>query len=555
MYFILVVLTENLLSVFILNDNEKIERILRRLLAIYSRYIKRIKLKYFFQYYRNIILSKYIKKQEFNKAIKAKKIKYISKNNKLRNINNNRFRTINIPSQYSHIMNCSEPIILKPSNNNIAFLMTPCYIVENEDSNDRNIVDNICKIPNNMINNNYLTSRHKDKTSNEEQKSNDMEEIFEDIFYNSNHNNNKANKYKKKYNNIKKLSFPFNKSEIFNSNFDNTSIRNKGIKRKKINRIISTDRIKSNKNRYNFLFDNNILNDENFNTNNKTNNLCLCEYDYINNSKKKEKNKNKPCNLGEKNLVLFNKDNCKKNINKTNREIFSYLYNNNYLNNLRKIDNENIKKNEKFNVRRNIFGIDTEKKQNKTYRIFERKDKNNTNNDTNDSSNYIFHHSVNNNKKSPYYKIIKNKILTSKNLPLKGENKNSNDIIRKEMKKNNKASSLNNYSINSNSQSNNPNLNHVSTNCSIGPFNKDNKKLIKKKTKEPSKNKYNQNESNNKDEFLNENNSNRTSLQSLSDSKILELASHYVEDDSTSENHQMNNIIFNKKKQIFKKAN
>ena len=555
MYFILVVLTENLLSVFILNDNEKIERILRRLLAIYSRYIKRIKLKYFFQYYRNIILSKYIKKQEFNKAIKAKKIKYISKNNKLRNINNNLFRTINIPSQYSHIMNCSEPIILKPSNNNIAFLMTPCYIVENEDPNDRNIVDNICKIPNNMINNNYLTSRHKDKTSNEEQKSNDMEEIFEDIFYNSNHNNNKANKYKKKYNNIKKLSFPFNKSEIFNSNFDNTSKRNKGIKRKKINRIISTDRIKSNKNRYNYLFDNNILNDENFNTNNKTNNLCLCEYDYINNSKKKEKNKNKPCNLGEKNLVLFNKDNCKKNINKTNREIFSYLYNNNYLNNLRKIDNENIKKNEKFNVRRNIFGINTEKKQNKTYRIFERKDKNNTNNDTNDSSNYIFHQSVNNNKKSPYYKIIKNKILTSKNLPLKGENKNSNDIIRKEMKKNNKASSLNNYSINSNSQSNNHNLNHVSTNCSIGPFNKDNKKLIKKKTKESSKNKYNQNESKNKDEFLNENNSNRTSLQSLSDSKILELASHYVEDDSTSENHQMNNIIFNKKKQIFKKAN
>ena len=69
MYFILVVLTENLLSVFILNDNEKIERILRRLLAIYSRYIKRIKLKYFFQYYRNIILSKYIKKQEFNKEL------------------------------------------------------------------------------------------------------------------------------------------------------------------------------------------------------------------------------------------------------------------------------------------------------------------------------------------------------------------------------------------------------------------------------------------------------------------------------------------------------
>ena len=57
---------------------------------------------------------------------KRKRIQYqkYSKNNKLENLNNNNsnFRTINTPSQYSYIMNCSEPIIIRPSNNNLAFL-------------------------------------------------------------------------------------------------------------------------------------------------------------------------------------------------------------------------------------------------------------------------------------------------------------------------------------------------------------------------------------------------------------------------------------------------
>ena len=42
-------------------------------------------------------------------------------------------------------------------------------------------------------------------------------------------------------------------------------------------------------------------------------------------------------------------------------------------------------------------------------------------------------------------------------------------------------------------------------------------------------------------------------LQSLSDSKMLELADHYINDDNNSvENYQMNNIIFNKKKHYIK---
>ena len=53
------------------------------------------------------------------------------------------------------------------------------------------------------------------------------------------------------------------------------------------------------------------------------------------------------------------------------------------------------------------------------------------------------------------------------------------------------------------------------------------------------------------------NNSNRVSLQSLSDSKMMELAGHYGHglggDESSSDNYQMNNVIYNKK-QYFKNS-
>ena len=38
------------------------------------------------------------------------------------------------------------------------------------------------------------------------------------------------------------------------------------------------------------------------------------------------------------------------------------------------------------------------------------------------------------------------------------------------------------------------------------------------------------------------------SLQSLSDSKMLELANHYLSEEDSVEKYQMNNIIYNKKK-------
>ena len=120
----------------------KITRLLRRLLAIYSRSIKRLKLKYFLRYYNNAVFSDYIQYQKLKNMFKKKKIQYHqkSKNNKYKNINNNlNFKTMITPSQYSYMMNCSEPIIIRPSDKNLAFLMTPCFIMDNDDINLRNI--------------------------------------------------------------------------------------------------------------------------------------------------------------------------------------------------------------------------------------------------------------------------------------------------------------------------------------------------------------------------------------------------------------------------------
>ena len=109
-------------------------------------------------------------------------------------------------------------------------------------------------------------------------------------------------------------------------------------------------------------------------------------------------------------------------------------------------------------------------------------------------------------------------------------------------------------SNNSNSQSNNQNINHISTNYSIRTFNKDNQKIIKKKREDNKENRNIQNELRPKNQIIqdniekNTNTSNRISLQSLSDSKMMELAGHYGYEDSSSENYQMNNIIHNKKK-------
>ena len=502
------------------------------------------------QYYNNIIFSDYLKYQKLNNMFKSKRIQYKShsKNNKLKNFeNSNNFRTINTPSQYSYIMNSSEPIILRPSDNKMAFLMTPCYIVDSQDIKNSSIFEYGNKLSNNIINKCYLTSRHKIGNLKQEYRRNNKDYIFDTVYFNdmSNNTDKNINKTYKKNNNFKKIDFPMYKYEIFNQN-KRRNIDNK--------RGFSTDRFKSIKKR-----NNDESEEEDFYYNNKKYNLYLREDNSIDYSKKKifHKNKNKSCVLSEINSGLTNRRNEQRNNNKINREIFSHLYNNNYLNNLRKVDNYKKEKGKNNDNKkdRNKIGLTTERRQNKNYRIFEKKENKNPNTYYNDSHEYIFQNSISNNKKSPYNKIIKNSIISGSNFSLNDEihkNKNVNGN-----KKISKKSSTNN----SNSQSNNQNLNHSSTTFSIGPGNKENLRIIKNKKIDKARyNPNNKNESSTKNELIQDNQdknttiSNRISLQSLSDSKMMELAAHYGYEDSSSENYQMNNIIHNKRK-FFKKNN
>ena len=542
---------------------------MRRLLAIYSRSLKRIKLKYFLQYYNKAILLNYIKYQKLNNMFKKKNIKYQnhSKNNNS-NTNNNNFKTINIPSQYSYMMNCSEQIILRPANKNMAFLMAPCYIVDNQDINNRNIREYSNKNRNDAIYSNYLTSRNRVETLRQEDNGN-INKIFENIFNsfldNNCEKNNKKNK-RKSYN-FKKIWFPSNKSEVYNSKNENR-IKKKAGSIKKYNEVrktISTERLKNNKEKYNYFFSDKFFN-EDLGLGHEKNNLCLGDC-FVNNSKKKivPKNKNRSCILNEINSdILNNKDSKdkkdKKYSNKINRQIFSYLYNNNYLNNLKKVDNKKIDNEKKINKKSNILGIDIERKQNKNYRIFDKQEKQNSNNLISNSHDYISYHGMRSNKKYPYKKLIKNRILPTNNFSyMNSSDKNKNIIFGKGMKKISKTSSLYNNSNNSNSQTNNQNLNHTSTNYSLNPFSKDIQKINKNKKEENTKKQNLKFESGPKEEFFKDNaekftnNTNRISLQSISDSKMMELAGYYGYEDSSSENYQMNNIIHNKKK--FSKKN
>ena len=231
------------------------------------------------------------------------------------------------------------------------------------------------------------------------------------------------------------------------------------------------------------------------------------------------------------------------------------------MNNLRKRDNDKFEKNQNNIKKRNIFGINTERRQIKNYKIFERKDDQNLRGYINDSHDYIMHHSINNNGKTPFNKLIKNDIFSASNFSVNDSvDKNKNIIIGKGVKKKSKTSPLNNYSNISNSQSNNQNLNHTSTTFSIGQGKKENLKISQNKNKEKKKNDKNYQYESGKNEIFRDNQeknttiSNRISLQSLNDSKMMELASHYCYEDSSSENYQMNNIIHHKKK-FLKKNN
>ena len=99
-------MADNLLSLFVVNDNKKITKLLHKLIAIYSRSIRRIKLKYLLRYYENVAFANYIKYKKLNNMFKKKAVKYNNSfNSKNKGLNNNEL--LNSPAKNAYILNRS----------------------------------------------------------------------------------------------------------------------------------------------------------------------------------------------------------------------------------------------------------------------------------------------------------------------------------------------------------------------------------------------------------------------------------------------------------------
>ena len=519
-------------------------------------------------------------------------------------------------NSYSYLLNKSEPLYFTPqiNNRNIAYLMTPCYIVDNDEINNKNIKEYNKKYGKDIINGYYLSKPNKEKIFYRTKSTDGLNN--NDPFFNlymknvKNDNNNKRNKNNDKYSSINKIKYPYKKNFfVFDKDINPIERDNKYINIKR--RPISSD--KKNKrqnrlnndfdyeqfpryidtNRKNYFFDKynkkkqkqnqndiNISNENDFTLGHENKNIKII-------TRNKSNNLNHFQESGEFNPFNYNNNYQNQNIN---REILNQLYENNFMGNKKKqnfqIHTNNNKSNDKYknknknnnniiNSKNNVIGLNTERKNNKKYSIFENY-KFNTNG-INKSRDYLLPIKQNNNE-MPYNKIFNKDIFSSSNFSLINSQKEKGKIpFNKDNKKINSSTSMNNNSHNSNSQSNNIGVNHISTNYSIGPgghsyysSNKDSKKLVDNST--------NNNKNNSKIENIRSNNikppihleispgivdeyyrdsigkksnssSNRISMQSLNDSKMWELAGHYgLGDESSSDNYQMSTVIHNKKK-------
>ena len=575
------------MTVFISKDNKKIIRLLTKLLVIYSRSIRRIKLKYFFRYYKNVILLKYLKYKELNSNSKKSNLIFNKSfsNSKNTTISTNH-ESLNI-APYSYSLSKSQPFIFSPLLNkkNIAFLMTPCYFLDSDEINYKNTN----KVKNDFpIKENYLSSPKKKKifyrTNSEASNNNPFYITFMNDSKRKNFYTNKNTGKDSERNNI--YYPPEDQNSLFNRKLNH--LQNTGNKAIKIIRPISSE----NYNKKRILFDRDSV--EKYLNKNKDNSNY-----YGNKIKKKgalntidndlftleeEKNslkRNKSNNLlkiNNRNLI-FPKNNKKKSKRSNfNREILNHLYNNNYMKpNLRKqeldIENNNNKNsnNDNKKKKKNLLLINTERKKKNNYPIF---NKNSEIGKVNKKArDYLFPNNQSN-YEDPYNKLFKKNMMTISSNYFKINSKTKNSFFGLEPNKVNKSTSMVNNSNNSNTQSINAGINRVSTNYTIGPYGqliKDQNKIIDNKSSDNKKSSYNNNEnkkkinnsksqmplkiSSNINDYYrksfsrkSDSNSNRISLQSLNDSKMLELAGHYGnEEDSSSDNYKMNTIIHYKK--------
>ena len=554
------------------------------MLAIYSRSIKRIKLKYFFRYYENVILKDYLNYQKLCNMFKKNTIKYQNSYSHLKNkTSNNQSLFRSNQNSYS---NLSEPMILTPQiNRNMAYLMTPCYLIDDDNLNNSFINEYNKKYNKNNIEYNssspekhkilYRTNssdflkhfkpfnntsknisnpKKKDYLYKKYDKYYDKSKLYyplekyDNYYYNDIKNESK----KGKYNNIKRPFFPGNN----NINLTRTKL----IDRELFPKYLNTNK----SNNYFDKYNNNNTNNEILTRN--SNDFTLGSDLNKGKTLKKNKSYNEIQNQNKKkNPFFYKKNNQDQNINK---EILNHLYENNFLNNNKSKKAKSFGKKNTYNnvldddnqTNKHLKLLNAELRPNIEYSIFGNP---NNHNNKNKSNKDLF---PNNKFENSFNKPFNKDIISKFNYSL---NSAKNKIpYNKESKKGNSSVSLNNNSNHSNSQSNNAGVNPVSTNYSIpgGHSHYSSQRDNPKKLNNSINNILSKNLNNSKptplvispgivDEFFRDSigkksssSSNRISLQSMNDSKMMEIAGHYgFIDDSSSDNYKMNNVIHSKK--------
>lgn len=529
---ILIVISENIFSKFIEFDNKKIELIIKRLYLIYSKCIKRKKIKYFFKFRNNTILSAFSKKKETKR--------------KRKNFSN--FEKV-----YERLFNYS---IIKEK---MLYNLSNKYLLDEEDkypffpkinSNDSNFYlhkQQLCEIPHGkeqyFTERNFLKEKHANKLIN-------LKNNFENY---TNHYIKKKHILNPNYReNLKYKAYnssPFSKNNINLSNLNDRTINTRNIYRiastSKIQKIIANPSKYENNKNNNLLYfiDEDGENGENqdFSNNNKILNL------------KGIKNKSFSCGHYSSNLI--SKRNKNKNTNRIKKisipENNFKISRNNDLNYY--LNNQKLK--EKFENSKEIV-IPKRNGQNIEH---EKKLVNSCNSSTSlynissiggsllkESMKYKSQQSPNkkehlfsfgsdlfyvDNNNSNYGRIKSNnnkKGLINRNNILKtGSSMKSQKYVSTKSSGTNTNSYYNNYNFNGNKEKNKNGLE-----------------------------KYNHLEIQGTNEYSITNNLNildkdllnlQTTLQTLTDSKILDLANNYISEDDSLELFNKNNGIYKKK--------
>ena len=579
----LIVISENIFSKYIENDNSKVELILTKIIVIYSKFIKRKKLIYFLKYKANILLKKANQKDKNKKKnISLKKINMNKNNVHDRLFNDSILKQEMLDNLLNkYLIDEEEKYPFYPKINNY-------YINEKTDRNiilsERNLRPK--SYNNNLSSNDFSSyfSKYIQNTrirkglganstssfscSNLNYNYSDLNDLYYD------NNNYRYIPINKKIEQFKKSSIPIStkyKNKLYNSLF----------KEEDKDDIFKGTYSNSNKyslNKTTNSFYPKLSNGNNKNKNNTNSIPSNINYIISNNDfqkikkelKKKRDNKNQ--NNTKKNIILEKNRNIpeknkkiihisdsdislKEELNNINNNINNDIKSkNNLLNNISSINKNN--NNTSLNNISSIGGsikIENENKKEKE------KEKNNKINKYNspDKKEYLF--SFGSDLFSIENKNNHSKASIKKSLIEKLQKKNYSSFINDRRNNNNKIINRNNNGMKKNNSSvrtkSNLNSNHISTNFtgnnSLYNINNNNSKNGNEKIK------YNKFEMQSTNQYyiineLNEEPKNglnfETTIQTLSDSKIFDLAKEYMSEDDSLESYRKKNIISNRKK-------